>query len=69
MWTSRDELKNIKLGNRIIEEIDNGKLLGITFDKKLTRDDHIKHICNQANSKLYALARISHYLDEHKTKC
>ena len=25
-------LKNIKLGNRIIEEIDKGKLLGITFD-------------------------------------
>ena len=31
MWTSRNELKNIKLGNRIIEEIDKGKLLGITF--------------------------------------
>ena len=31
-------------------------------------NDHIKHICKQASNKLYALARISHYLDEQKRK-
>ena len=68
MWTSRNELKIIKLGNRTIEEIDKGKLLGITSKNKLTMNDHIKHICKQASNKLYALTRISHYLDEHKRK-
>ena len=31
-------------------------------------NDHIKHICKQASNKLYALAIISHYLDEQKRK-
>ena len=66
--TSRNEVKKIKLENRTIQEVKNGKLLGITFDNKLTMNDHIKHICKQASNKLYALARISHYLDEHKRK-
>ena len=30
--------------------------------------DHIKGICKQASNKLYALARISHYLNDHKRK-
>ena len=70
-WANVDlkkRVKNIKLGNQTIEEIDKGKLLGITFDNKLTVNDHIKHICMQASNKLYALARISHYLDEQKRK-
>ena len=67
-WTTRNGLKEIKLENRTLEEIDKGKLLGITFDNKLTMNDHIKQICKQASNKLYALARISHYLDEQKRK-
>ena len=31
-------------------------------------NDHIKIICKQASSKLYALARIARYLDEQKRK-
>ena len=31
-------------------------------------DEHIKCICKQASSKLYALARISHYLNDHKKR-
>ena len=31
-------------------------------------NDHIKSICKKASSKLYALARISIYLNEHKRK-
>ena len=30
--------------------------------------EHIKHICKQASNKLYALARISNYLNERKRK-
>ena len=30
--------------------------------------DHIKYICKQASNKLYALARISAFLDQHKRK-
>ena len=49
--TSRNEIEKIKLGKHIIEEINNGKLLGIIFDNKLTMHDHIKHICKKASDK------------------
>ena len=65
MWTSRDELKNIQLGNRTIEEIDKGKLLSITCDNKLTMDDHIKHICKQASNKLYVGRRTYFDVSQH----
>ena len=64
--TSRNQREKIKLGNQTMEEVNNGKLLGIIFDNKLSMRNHIKHICTQASYKLYALARISHYLDEQK---
>ena len=64
--SSRNDIAKIKTGNKIIEEVKKGKLLGITFDNNLTMDEHIKHLCKQASNKLYALARISHYLDEQK---
>ena len=64
--TSRNQREKIKLGNQTMEEVNNGKLLGIIFDNKLSMRNDIKHICTQASNKLYALARISHYLDEQK---
>ena len=41
---------------------DNSLLVaGFNFDNNLTIVDHIKYIFKQASSKLYALARISHF--------
>ena len=65
---SRDDVTKIKTKTKSIEEVKKGKLLGITFDNNLTIGEHIKHICKQASNKLYALARISHFLDEQKRK-
>ena len=64
--TQRTEKAKINLSDKYIEETSKGKLLGIQFDNKLTMLDHIKQICKQASNKLYALARISQYLDEQK---
>ena len=66
--TSRSDIARIKTENKTIDEVKKAKLLGITFDNNLTMDKHIKHICKQASNKLYALARISHFLDEQKRK-
>ena len=66
--TSRKPNAEIKIQNKSIVEVEKGKLLGITFDNNLTMDDHIKNICKQASNKLYALARISQYLNEGKRK-
>ena len=40
-------------------------ILGITIDRKLTFNNHIKNLCKKAGQKLSALLRISPYLDEN----
>ena len=62
----RNGSEKITIAANTITECQTGKLLGITFDNQLTMTEHIKHICKQASNKLYALARISHYLSEQK---
>ena len=42
------------------------KLLGITFDKKLSFRKHIEDLSKKANQKLHALARLSTYIDPLK---
>ena len=64
----RNEIAEIKIRNKTIYETNKGKLLGITFDNNINMNDHIKSICKKASSKLYALARISPYLNEMKRK-
>ena len=64
----RNGIAEINIRNKAICETNKGKLLGITFDSNINMNDHIKLICKKASSKLYALARISKYLDEHKRK-
>ena len=68
-WNTRHIKERIKFRKQTIKETNNAQLLGITLTYNiLTMNDRIKNICNQASSKLYALARISHYLDEQKRK-
>ena len=62
----RNEIAKINVLGKILEEVEEAKLLGITFDNNINMRKHIKKVCKQASNKLNALARISHYLDEHK---
>ena len=66
--TIRNNTEKIKVSDKILEEVKQSKLLGISFDNNINMKDYIKSICNQAGKKLNALARISHYLGEHKRK-
>ena len=44
------------------------KLLGVTFDNRLNFNHHISNICKMTGNKLYALARVSNYMDQDKKK-
>ena len=44
------------------------KLLGVKFDTKLTFEKHINDICRKASRKIYALARITPYMDISKRR-
>ena len=58
----------VTIGNSIIKESDHEKLLGVTFDKKLSFTQQVEDLCKKANQKLHALARLSNYTDPVKLK-
>ena len=58
----------ISIGNSRINESDNEKLLGVTFDKKLSFKKHVEDLSKKANQKLHALARLSNYIDPIKSE-
>ena len=43
------------------------KLLGVKIDNKLNFNEHVKSLCEKANSKLRALARATRFMDLKKT--
>ena len=58
----------VTIGNSTIDESDYEKLLGVTFDKKLSFRKHVEDLCKKANQKLHALARLSAYIDPIKSE-
>ena len=58
----------INLGDELIWESSFIKLLGITIDKSLSFDLHLRNICTKANRKVTALARVVKFLPFHKRK-
>ena len=51
----------LKINSIKVEASDNGLLLGITIDKKITFKQHIENICRKAQYKLRALRRIKRF--------
>ena len=57
-----DNNHSIKVGQQLIHNSNTEKILGVTFDNKLSFKCHINKICKKASQKLYALARVSNYM-------
>ena len=58
----------IQVGEEMIWESAQEKLLGLTFDKKLNFDSHISSICKKAGQKVTALARVTRLLPFHRRR-
>ena len=56
----------VAIGESTIKESKYEKLLGVTFDKKLSFTKHVQDLCKKAHQKLHALARLSNYIDPIK---
>ena len=56
----------VKVGNEIIWESQAEKLLGMTVDKNLSFNFHLKTLCKKVNQKVSALARIVRILPFQK---
>ena len=59
---STQESFNIQISNFMIESSKAKKLLGIYLDKNPRFDIHVESICQKANRKLNALARIANFM-------
>ena len=65
---STNELSEIQIGDFTIKNSASEKLLGVNIDSKLNFDCHVNHLCNKANKKLRALARVTSYMTLEKKK-
>ena len=54
------------IGASQMSESASEKLLGVTLDSKLNFNVHVNQFCSKAGQKLYALARVSNYMDTEK---
>ena len=63
MLLSSTESLNFQISETVIHNSQSKKLLGVTFDNKLKFEKHINTICQKANRKLNALARITPYME------
>ena len=67
LLSSTDSL-NFQISETVIHNSQSKKLLGVTFDNKLKCEKHINTICQKANRKLNALARITPYMELTKRR-
>ena len=54
---------SVHIGETMVTESIEEKLLGVTLDKNLDFKSHVNAIFKKAGQKLYALARISIYMN------
>ena len=68
MGKNSDDNDTLSLNELNLKSSDYEIILGIIIDRKLTFNKHIKNLCKKVGQKLYALLKISPYLDENKKK-
>ena len=56
----------LNIGASQISESKSEKLLCVTLDSKLTFNVLVNQLCGKASQKVYALARVSNYMDTEK---
>ena len=58
----------VAIGKSTIKETEYEKLLGVTFDKKLSFTNHVQDLCKKAHQKVHAFSQLSNYIDSIKLK-
>ena len=59
---SSDEKCNASIGNHLIENSKQQKLLGVLLDNNLKFEKHVNNLCTKASQKLSALCRVSSFM-------
>ena len=59
---------NLEIGNNIIEQVSEHKVLGIVIDSEMKWQSHINIICKRVSQNLYLLARLKFFVSEDSRK-
>ncbi len=66
-WTEKLNISSINIGNNEIEVSNSTKNLGIIFDKEMTLQEHIHHICKKGFYHVKDLHSLRKFLDQKHT--
>ena len=61
-----DDTETLNFNDLSLKNSKKVEILGITLDRSMDFNTHIKNICREVDQKLSALLRISPYLDQAK---
>ena len=62
IFAGRNADLSVRIGETMVTESVEEKLLGVTLDKNLNFKGHFNAICKKAGQKLHALARVANYM-------
>ena len=65
---SGKENRGTNIGNVVIKNSRNEKLLGVFFEEKLDFGCHLENMCKKASRKLQVLTRVTPYMGLRKRK-
>ena len=68
LLVSRNDNVEVRIGNFQIENTKREKLLGIQLDNRLSFDYHLSEIWKKARRKLYAIGKLTPYMNLSKRK-
>ena len=68
LLVTRDTDVTAKIGEFDVKNSREEKLLGVKIDSKLSFENHVSSLCKKVSQKLYALARVTHFMDLAKPK-
>ncbi len=66
--TKHDNEVSINVDGHIIQAKKSVKLLGITIDNNLDFNEHVSKLCKKVSLKIYALARVAHFMNKDKLR-
>ena len=68
IFGAKEQGVTINIGTIEGLESESQKLLGVVIDSRLNFSQHVNQLCMKASQKLYAIARVSNYMDKDKVK-
>lgn len=58
----KDELLEVQINGKRLEQVKSQKLLGVTIDDKLSFDDHIEELCIKLSQRIAVLKKIRRFI-------